>query len=76
MDLVKEIDWKKYTINFLLAYVISWIYFFITLPLFVEMFGKAKATPINYGLSWIIWFVAFQILNKLYPDGNNNNVIQ
>ena len=71
MDLQKEFNWKRFTINIVLGYIISWLYFFLALPFFTLLFGKVQGATINYLISWIIWFVAYNALNKLYPKGNN-----
>lgn len=60
-------DWKKLTINALIAYIASWGYFFISLQLVTRIFGKAKGTALNYGISWIVMIIVLFILGKLNP---------
>ena len=66
----KEINWKKFTVNVILGYVISWVYFLGTLTYVQRIFGKANGTIINYGLSWAVWFIAFDALHTLNPSGD------
>jgi hypothetical protein len=49
---------KKLVLGLGVGYIISWLYFFITLPFFIKAFGKTKGAFINYILSWIVWIVA------------------
>jgi hypothetical protein len=69
-----EIDWKKLTVNVIIGYIVSWLYFFITLPLFQILFGKAlgkvAVAGINYGLSWIVWFWVTKLLTFAYAKGD------
>jgi hypothetical protein len=62
-----EINWKKFTVNVIIGYVISWAYFFITLPLFYLVLGKVTGTILNYGISWLVWLGATYYLHKYYP---------
>lgn len=50
--------------NVLVAYVISWTYFFITLPFFTKLFGKILGGSINYGISWGVMLFAIYFLEK------------
>jgi hypothetical protein len=56
----------------LIGYIVSWMYFFISLPFIVQIFGKIKGSAINYGISWIIMIVIVYILQKLKPYHNTN----
>lgn len=58
-------DWKKLTLNVIVAYAISWAYFFLTLTLSHTMFGKVNGTLINYMLSWGLMIIVLIILTKL-----------
>ncbi len=60
-------DWKKLTINVLIAYIASWGYFFITLRLVTRIFGRARGTALNYFISWGIMIAVLFILGKLNP---------
>ena len=48
----------------IISYIISWLYFLITLPLFIAFFGKVKGSAINYGISWILMIVVVYILQR------------
>ena len=61
-------DWKKLTINALSAYIVSWGYFFISLRLVTQIFGKARGTTLNYFLSWGIMIAVLFILGKVNPE--------
>jgi hypothetical protein len=63
-------DWRSLTINALIGYVISWLYFFMALPIFQTLFGKVKGTAVNYGVSWIVWIIAIHALTVLYSKGD------
>ena len=65
------IDWKKLTINVLLAYIVSWIYFAVTLRIFTTMLGKVNGIFVNYILSWGLMIAVLFILGKLYPQPEN-----
>jgi hypothetical protein len=69
IDIMKEINWKKFTANVIIGYAISWIYFLGTVTFFQKLFGKTNGAFINYGLSWIIWFIVFDSLRALNPKG-------
>ena len=61
----------------LVSYLISWSYFFITLPIFTRFFGKVLGTSINYGISWGIMLIAIYFLEKWdieYPFFENKNL--
>lgn len=63
-------DWRSLTINALIGYVISWLYFFMALPVFQTLFGKTRGTAVNYGVSWIVWIVATHALTIVYSKGD------
>jgi hypothetical protein len=64
----ESIDWSQLGIGLVAGYVISWGYFFITLPLFMKIFGKINGSLVNYGMSWIVWVVATYIIHQIIPD--------
>ncbi len=64
------VDLKMLTVNALIGYVLSWIYFLGTIIYFQKLFGKVKGSAINFGLSWIVWFIIFYSLHKLNPKGD------
>jgi hypothetical protein len=49
-----EWDIQKLIAYLGIAYVVSWAFFFVTLPLFIYFFGKVKGGAITYGVSWIV----------------------
>ncbi len=51
-----------------ISYVISWAFFFITLPLFVSFFGKVTGTALTYGVSWGIMLLVIYIFEKTNVD--------
>lgn len=66
----ENIEWSELTISIILGYAISWAYFFITLPLMINIFGKINGSIINYGISWIIWII-ISIAIKKYNNGES-----
>ena len=43
----------KYSEYAFTGWFLSWILFFIMLPLMIHLFGKVKGAVVNYGFSWI-----------------------
>jgi hypothetical protein len=68
---IDSIDWSKFTINVILGYGVSWVYFFLTASIFIKLFGKAQGYTINYIISWMIWIVAVKLLYTMFPNGNH-----
>lgn len=64
----ENIEWSELTISIILGYAISWAYFFITLPLMINIFGKINGSIINYGISWIIWIIISIAIKKYNND--------
>lgn len=48
------------------GWAISWILFFLLLPIMVSTFGKVKGTGINYALSWVSMVVVILVLELFY----------
>jgi hypothetical protein len=63
--ILENINWPRLTIGFILGYAISWVYFFLSLPIIIKLLGKVNGTIINYGLSWIIWILATYLLHSV-----------
>jgi hypothetical protein len=61
----KIVTMSTYT---LIGLVLSWIYFFITLPYFIRLVGKIQGPTLNYGISWILMICIIYILQKLNPE--------
>ena len=55
----------KYSTYSFAGWVLSWILFFIMLPLMIRYFGKVKGAFLNYVFSWISMFVIIIILSIL-----------
>ena len=62
------IDWKKILTTSIFAYIISWTYFLVTLPVYIRIFGKVNGTIINYFISWGILLFTFSIIHRFWPD--------
>ncbi len=43
--------------NWLFSYIISWIYFFFTVPFMIYFYGPLKGAGINYIISWILMII-------------------
>ena len=59
---IKELYFKyvsiiKYSTYAFAGWVLSWVLFFIMLPLMIRYFGKVKGAFLNYVFSWISMFV-------------------
>ena len=67
---ITQFSWKTFSWHLILAYGISWLYFFFSVYFFVIIFGKVTGTLLNYGISWILMVGVVYILQKL------NNVRQ
>jgi hypothetical protein len=48
---------KTLALSLGVGYIASWLYFFLTLPLFIKILGKARGAFVNYLLSWVVWIV-------------------
>jgi hypothetical protein len=70
---MNEINWSKIGLGIILGYGISWIYFFLSLPIFIKLLGKINGTIINYGLSWLIWILVTYIIHSKYVSKFINN---
>jgi hypothetical protein len=56
----------KYSTYAFTGWVLSWILFFIMLPVMIHYFGKVTGTLLNYMFSWISMFMIIIILTILY----------
>jgi len=57
-------DIKEIATNVGVSYFVSWIFFFLMLPLFVTIFGKVNGTVIAYGISWVFMLGVVWIIEK------------
>lgn len=64
----EEIDWTELTISVIIGYVISWAYFFLTLPIMIKFVGKITGPIVNYGISWIVWLFVTILIKKYNKD--------
>ncbi len=59
---LRSLDWKTIVSGAGLAYVASWVLFFLITPLLQKIIGNWKvASALSYGLSWVGMFVFFKI---------------
>lgn len=68
-ELLNIFDWKKFTINVIIGYIISWLYFFISLPSLQSIFGKVTGSIINYSISVVVLIMVIYFLQIYNPDG-------
>lgn len=69
-----EIDWKKFTVNVVIGYVISWLYFLVFLIFFRKVFGKVNGVFVAYLTSWLVWILTAYILQSMNPTGDIPNL--
>ena len=65
-----EIDWKKFTVNVVIGYAVSWIYFLVSLALFRKIFGKVNGVFVAYLTSWLVWILTAYLLHSMNPTGD------
>ena len=53
----------KYSTYAFAGLFLSWVLFFIMLPVMINYFGQVKGTFLNYAFSWISMFVIIIILS-------------
>lgn len=63
--LAPQFSWATLSWHILIAYGISWIYFFFTVRIFTNLFGNVLGTAINYGISWVVMIGAVYSQQKL-----------
>jgi hypothetical protein len=68
----EDIDWSRLGLGFVLGYAISWVYFFLSLPIFIRFLGKVNGTIINYGMSWLVWILATYATHSTSPDDDES----
>ncbi len=59
-----EINWATLW-HVLIAYGLSWLYFFYTLHVFKRIFGNIFGAMFNYGISWMLMIAVVFALQKL-----------
>lgn len=70
----EDIDWTRLGLGVILGYAISWVYFFLTLPIFMKLLGKINGTVINYGISWLIWIVVTYYTHSINPEDDDESI--
>ena len=59
------INIKQILIDTIFSYAIGWIYYFITLPFIVKIFGVFNGMIINYIISWGIMLGIIYLLQTV-----------
>lgn len=72
----KQFSWATLSWHILIAYGISWLYFFFTVRIFTGLFGNIFGTALNYGISWILMIAAVYSLQKLKTVHSSLTTIQ
>lgn len=63
-------DLKSFVLGLGVGYIASWLYFFLTLPLFIKVLGKARGAFVNYLLSWVVWIVVSYFVGSPKAEEN------
>ena len=53
------------TVNVIISYVISWIFFLLSLALFQKTLGMLKGAIIAYLSSWLVWVLTVYLLHSI-----------
>jgi hypothetical protein len=70
-NLTPQFSWATLSWHIVIAYGISWLYFFFTVRFFTSIFGNIFGTAFNYGISWILMIAAVFALQKLKTIQSN-----
>ena len=73
---INLIDWKQFTVNVIIGYAVSWIYFLVSLALFRTIFGVVKGVFVAYLSSWLVWILTAYLLHSINLSGDKgyNNI--
>jgi len=76
LDINHLIDWKQLTVNVIIGYAVSWIYFLVSLALFRKTFGIVNGGIIAYLSSWLVWILTAYLLHSINQTGDKgyNNI--
>ena len=76
LDINHLIDWKQFTVNVIIGYAVSWIYFLVSLALFRTIFGVVKGVFVAYLSSWLVWILTAYLLHSINQTGDKgyNNI--
>ena len=69
----EDIYWSRLGLGVVLGYAISWVYFFLTLPIFMKLLGKINGTVVNYGMSWLVWILVTYATHSTAPDDDTDS---
>lgn len=62
----------KLGVNAVIGYVVSWAFFFVTLPVFTAVLGKARGVFADYMVSWGLLLVVMYVLTVVHPDAEGD----
>ncbi len=51
---LESFNLKEISLTVILSYLVTWGFFFLTLPFFIKIAGKVAGPVINYIISWIL----------------------
>jgi len=73
---INLVDWKQFTVNVIIGYAVSWIYFLVSLALFRTIFGIVKGAAVAYLSSWLVWILTAYLLHSINLSGDKgyNNI--
>ena len=73
---INLIDWKKLTVNVIIGYAVSWLYFLVSLALFRKIFGVVKGAAVAYLSSLLVWILTAYLLHSINQQGDKgyNNI--
>ena len=76
LDINHLIDLKQFTVNVIIGYAVSWIYFLVSLALFRKTFGTVKGGIIAYVSSLLVWILTAYLLHSINQQGDKgyNNI--
>ena len=76
LDINHLIDWKKFTVNVIIGYAVSWLYFLVSLALFRKTFGTVKGAAVAYLSSLLVWILTAYLLHSINQQGDKgyNNI--
>lgn len=70
LDINHLINWKQLTVNMIIGYAVSWIYFLVSLALFRKTFGTVKGGIIAYVSSLLVWILTSYMLHSINLSGD------
>ena len=67
---INLINWKQLTVNMIIGYAVSWIYFLVSLALFRKTFGIVNGGIIAYLSSLLVWILTSYMLHSINLSGD------